>query len=213
MQWVLAIMTGVALSAACGFRVFVPPLVVCIAVKAGYITLSPGFDWMGSDVTLAVLALATALEIAAYYIPWLDHLLDVLAMPAAIVAGTVLTASFITYMDPMLGWALAAIAGGGAAGTVQLATAGVRVVSTAVTGGLGNWLVSTVEAILATLLSFFAIFLPVLSLGAMLAVTGLMVVFLLARRRRPRHSVVDGDEPRVAPSAAAATPPVPPAVG
>lgn len=189
MQWVLAVMTGLALSAACGFRVFVPPLVIAIAAKAGYLTLSPGFAWMGSDMALAIFAGATVLEIGAYYIPWLDHALDVLAMPAAIVAGTVISASFITGMDPMLAWVLAAIAGGGAAATVQTVTTGVRMVSTAATGGLGNPIVSSVEAALAMYLSMIAVFLPAMALAAVVIAALLVVLFLTRRRRRTVNQV------------------------
>ena len=48
----LSICLGIGLSAACGFRVFVPLLVVSIASRGGHLHLSPGFEWMGSDAAL-----------------------------------------------------------------------------------------------------------------------------------------------------------------
>src|SRR5258708_143054 len=138
MDTLLSICLGIGLSAACGFRVFVPPLIMSIAAHAGHLHFSPGFVWMGSDGALIAFAVASAIEIGGYFIPWLDHLLDVLATPAAVVAGTIVSASTMAHLDPYLKWTLAAIAGGGIAGTIQGLTVFGRGASTATTGGLGN---------------------------------------------------------------------------
>src|SRR5438105_11528773 len=134
MQTVLSLCAGIGLSAACGFRVFVPLLIMSVASASGHLTLAPGFEWIGSSPTLITFSVATALEIGGYYIPWLDHLLDTMATPAAIVAGTIITAAVVTNMSPMLKWTLAVIAGGGAAGLVQGTTVLARGLSTASTG-------------------------------------------------------------------------------
>src|SRR5437868_2946043 len=119
MENVLAICMGLGLAAACGFRVFVPLLVMSIAVHSGHLHVASSFDWIGSNPALITFSLATALEIGAYYVPWLDNFLDTVATPAAIIAGTVVTASMVTDVSPYLRWTLAAIAGGGLAGAVQ----------------------------------------------------------------------------------------------
>ena len=106
---------------------------------------------------------ATVLEIAGYYVPWLDHLLDTIATPAAIVAGTIISASIFTDMSPFLRWMLAVIAGGGAAGLVQAGTVATRAFSTSTSGGLANPLVSTAELGLSLFTSVLAIVLPVLA--------------------------------------------------
>lgn len=178
MEAILSIMMGVALSATCGFRVFVPLLAVNIGTRAQdangqpLIELAGGFDWLSSDIALMVFVVATLFEIGGYYIPWIDNLLDTIASPASIVAGTVITASFITGMDPWLQWLLGVIAGGGAAGAVQATTVVTRASSTVTTGGLGNPIVASVEtsgAFLGSALSIvavkFAIVLFVLLLG------------------------------------------------
>ena len=178
MEAILSIMMGVALSATCGFRVFVPLLAVNIGTRAQdangqpLIELAGGFDWLSSDIALMVFVVATLFEIGGYYIPWIDNLLDTIASPASIVAGTVITASFITGMDPWLQWLLGVIAGGGAAGAVQAATVVTRAGSSVTTGGLGNPIVASVEtsgAFLGSALSIvavkFAIVLFVLLLG------------------------------------------------
>ena len=77
MELLFSIGVGIGLSAACGFRIFVPLLVMSIAAHAGHLTLVPTFQWIGSDAAFVTFAVATCLEIAAYYIPWLDHALDV----------------------------------------------------------------------------------------------------------------------------------------
>ena len=144
----LSVMVGVGLSAACGFRVFIPPLVLCIASKAGHVTFGQEFAWMDSNVALAAFGLAALLEVGAYYIPWLDNALDTVAAPAAVVAGTLTSASvFGQDMSPWLKWSLAAIAGGGAAGAVQVTTTLTRGASSALTGGSANWMVSTLSLI------------------------------------------------------------------
>ena len=174
----MSIMIGVALSATCGFRVFVPLLAVNIGTRAldadgqPRIELADGFDWLSSDIALMVFLVATLFEIGGYYIPWIDNLLDTIASPASIVAGTVITASFVTGMDPWLQWLLGVIAGGGAAGAVQATTVVARAGSTVTTGGLGNPIVASVEtsgAFLGAALSIvaveFAIVVFVLLLG------------------------------------------------
>src|SRR6266478_5410247 len=145
METFLSVCLGIGLSAACGFRVFVPLLVMSIAALSGHLTLAHGFEWIGSYPALVAFAVATSLEIAGYYIPWVDHLLDTVATPAAIVAGSIVTASFVTDVSPFLRWTLAVIAGGGAAGVIQASTVLVRGASTLTTGGLANPLFATAE--------------------------------------------------------------------
>lgn len=43
METMLSIFVGVGLSAACGFRIFVPLLIMSIASLSGQLTLSPEF--------------------------------------------------------------------------------------------------------------------------------------------------------------------------
>jgi len=160
MEPVLAILIGIGLAAACGFRIFVPFLVISVAAHSGHLALSPGFEWIGTEVAIATFLVATILEIGAYYVPFLDNLLDSVATPASFIAGSVVMASMVSELSPYLQWALAIIAGGGVAVSVQSLTTITRLTSSATTGGLGNPLLSTVEAGGSTLLSIAAIFIP-----------------------------------------------------
>lgn len=194
MDIILAVIMGVALSAACGFRVFVPLLVAAIGIRTGDIAVAESFSWIGSDAAIVLLAVATALEIAAYYIPWLDNAMDLAATPVAIIAGTLVTATFIVDMSPMFRWTIAVIAGGGVAGTIQLATVGIRAVSTATTGGLANPIVSTAETAISTTLAILAIVVPIVALVALVLIA---VLFYrrITRGRRLAGARLSSHEP------------------
>lgn len=181
-EMVRDIALGVALAAACGLRIFVPLLALSVAALTGVVHLSTGFAWIGSAPALVVFAVATVVEIAAYKVPWLDNVLDILGAPVAVAAGTLMAAAALPDSDPLLRWTLAAIAGGGTAATVHGTLAVVRKLSSLSTGGLGNILVALSEAVGAVLLSALAIFLPLVALaGAFLLVAGAIG---LARRGR-----------------------------
>lgn len=182
MENVLAICMGLGLAAACGFRVFVPMLVMSIAVHSGHLHVTQGMAWIGTTPALVTLSLATALEIGGYYIPWLDHFLDTVATPAAVIAGTIVAASMVTDMSPFLRWTLAAIAGGGIAGAVQGTTVLARGVSLATTGGLGNPLVATLELGGSLFASIAAIIVPFVALALVLAVVSYLGVRAVRNR-------------------------------
>jgi hypothetical protein len=182
LEVILSVLVGVSLSAACGFRIFVPLLVISIASKTAHLTLSPGFDWMGSWPALIAFSVATGLEITAYYIPWLDNLLDSIATPAAVVAGVIVTAACIGDMSPFLKWTLAVVAGGGAAGVVQTMTVAARTTSTTLTGGLGNSVVATAENAGSLVMSVLAVLVPIAAIIAIASFIGLLGWRLLRRR-------------------------------
>jgi hypothetical protein len=164
METLLGIAVGIGLSAACGFRVFVPLLVMNLASLSGQLHLSSGFGWIGSYYATVAFSTATIVEVLSYYIPWLDHVLDIVATPAAIIAGTVATASMVTGISPFLKWTLALIAGGGIAGVVQGTTVALRATSSVSTAGIGNPLVSTLELVGSIITALLAILVPILCL-------------------------------------------------
>ena len=82
-------------------------------------------------------------------------------------------------------WALAIIAGGGAAAAIKGTAATTRVASTAASGGLANPVVSTAETGMAVVMTALSLFVPVL---AVLLVIGLVV--WLARRYTARRSTI-----------------------
>jgi len=187
MHAVTAFFIGIGLAATCGFRVFVPLLGLSIASHLGAVPLSHGFEWIGGWPATIVFGVATALEIGAYYIPWLDHLLDIIATPAAVVAGAVVTVSMLGELSPFVRWPLGIIAGGGVAGAVQGSSVLVRGASTATTGGIGNPVVSTGELVASIVGTIVCIVLPIVAI--ILVCTLLFFIFRRIFRRSTHASI------------------------
>jgi hypothetical protein len=186
----LSIALGVGLAAATGFRVFLPMLIVSAAAYTGHLPLGENFAWLGTPSALIMLGVAALVEILAYYIPGVDNLLDTLATPAAVVAGTLVTAAVITDLPPMVKWTTAIIAGGGVAGVTQGVTALLRAKSTVLTGGIGNPVIATAELGGSLLLSLLALAAPLIALLVVAVFLWLVVRLIrqVTRRARPQDS-------------------------
>lgn len=172
-----AILLGIALAACCGFRVFLPLLGACLAARFHLIPLQPDFAWLASTTALIVLAVATVVEILAYYIPWLDNILDTLTLPLALAAGAILSTSVLPVQDPVLRWGLGLVGGGVSAGTLHLSTGMLRLFSTKTSLGAGNHLVTTTENGLALGGVLLSVFLP--ALAGLIALA--LIVWLIRR--------------------------------
>lgn len=182
----LSLALGIGLSAAAGFRIFVPFLVMSAAALTGNLALGESWSWIGTYPAILVFATASILEIAAYYVPWLDNALDTVATPAAVVAGVVVSAAVITDLSPLLTWTLAIIAGGGTAGLIQTGTVLARGLSSATTLGAGNFTVATGELAGSVFTSILAVILPWTTLVLVLFV----LVWVIRRMRRtPRTPI------------------------
>jgi len=183
----LSIVLGVGLAAATGLRVFLPMLIVSVAAYSGHLPLDPSFAWLATPSALTMLSVAALAEILAYYVPAVDNLLDTLATPAALVAGTIVSAAVTTDVPPMVKWTAAIVAGGGVAGLTQGVTALLRVKSTVFTGGVGNVVLSTAELVGAILVSLLALAAPFAALGVVIFFLwlGTRLIRHLFRRERP----------------------------
>jgi Domain of unknown function (DUF4126) len=184
-EGLVALSLGIALAAAVGLRIFVPLLVVSVAAFYGKVHLAPTFDWLGTWPAMSMLAVAAVVEIAAYYLPGVDNVLDAVATPVALAAGTMMVAAPLWDMPPLLKWSAAVIAGGGAAGLTHGVTSLLRAKSTLTTGGLANPAVATTELGGALGLSLLALALPVLAL-AFVVMLVLVMIWLLRRLARGR---------------------------
>ncbi len=191
METILGLCIGIGLSAACGFRVFVPLLVMSVASLVGWFEPMKGFEWLAMPSVCVALAVATVCEIAAYYVPWVDNILDTVATPAAMVAGTLTTMAVSSgEMSQFASWAAAIIVGGGTAGAVQMSTVAVRGLSTATTGGLANPVVSTGEWMGALLLSILSFLVPVLVvIVAVIALIWAVRWIRIKKQQNLNHSV------------------------
>jgi len=133
-----------------------------LAARWGGLTLAGGFQWLSSTGALLTLGTASVVEVAAYYIPVVDHLLDVMAGPAAVAAGVIASASAMANIPPAIMWPVAVIGGGGIAGLTKVVSALVRAKSGLVTAGFANPIVSTGETAGAVVTAIAAIVVPVL---------------------------------------------------
>lgn len=185
MELFISLLIGIGLSAAAGFRLLVPFLALSLATLVGHFPISSELAWVGTFPALVALTIGLLLEVLAYYIPWLDHLLDMVTLPLSMLAGILLTAAFTTHLDPLLQWSLAIVAGGGAAAAAKAVGGGSRLTSTFTTGGFGNFIVETLELWGAIALSSIALCLPQL---ALVVIVPLLLVLSWQGYRRWQHS-------------------------
>jgi len=190
----MAVLTGLGLSATAGLRVFVPLFAASVAIHLGWIEVNEEFRWMGSPAAVLLFGTAMVAEVGAYYIPWVDNLLDTVTGPLAIVAGTVLAGVAMPDLPLMLDWLLALMLGGGGAGAVQLSTTVLRGASTATTGGVGNPVVSTGETTAAVAGVSLILLLPVV--GAILVLGFLSWAVFRFWKRGDRRSLETGASDR-----------------
>lgn len=185
-ETLLSVALGLGLAAACGFRIFVPLLVMSIAVRSGHLAVTSGFDWIGGDAALIAFSVATLIEIAAYFVPWVDNLLDGIATPTAVIAGVLASASVFTDMSPILRWSVAAFGGGTAALGVQAVTVAGRQLSSVTTLGLGNSVVALLEAMSSAALAVVAVLLPFVAAILLVVLAVVAAKWLLFRQAPPR---------------------------
>lgn len=183
-ETVISIFLGIGLAASVGFRVFLPLFALSLAAYFNVWELNESWQWIGSLAAVITLGVATVIEIFAYFIPFVDNMLDSMAVPLAAIAGTAVMVSTIANLDPVVTWSLAIIAGGGTATAIKGASATSRLASTATTGGLANPLVSTLETGTALVVTAASIFAPLVA--AILVIIILFIIFRIYRKLRPR---------------------------
>jgi len=183
-ETVISIFLGIGLAASVGFRVFLPLFALSLVGYFDFWALNESWQWIGSLAAVLTLGVATVFEIFAYFIPWVDNVLDSLAVPLAAIAGTAVMVSTVAGLDPVVTWSLAIIAGGGTATAIKGAGATTRLASTATTGGVANPIVSTVETGTAMVVTTASIFAPILA--AVLVIIILFIIFRIYRKLRPK---------------------------
>ena len=185
--WVLPALLGLGLASATGLRTFLPLLMLALAARFEMfgVRLIDQMDWLVSWPAIAALATATVAEFAGDKVPAIDHGLNAIGYVTRPVAGAIAAGSVFWNVDPSAAAIAGLIVGAPAALAFNAAQTGVRVGSTATTGGLGNPLVSLVEDVLAFLTVIIAFLAPIL---IPIVVIGLIVViYRLARRVRARR--------------------------
>ncbi|MFC4633291.1 DUF4126 domain-containing protein [Dokdonia ponticola] len=182
-ELIVSIVLGFSLAAAAGFRIFIPLLLVSLAAHFGWFPVDQSWQWIGSSTALWLLGIAAVVETFAYFIPWLDNLLDTISVPLAGIAGTLLMVITMGDVDPIFTWALAIIAGGGAAAAISGTTGVTRLTSTATTGGVANPVIASVETGAATTISVASVFSPFIALVLVLLIVGVAWRWIKRLRR------------------------------
>ncbi|NLO71449.1 MAG: DUF4126 domain-containing protein [Porphyromonadaceae bacterium] len=159
---ITAVALGIGLAASAGFRVFIPMLVASVAAHFNIIPLNESFAWLGSVPAMLSFGVATVVEILAYYIPFVDNLLDTVTTPLAVGAGTLLMISVLPVEGELMKWIMGFIVGGGAAATIQSGSVLSRFTSSKFTAGTANPVVSTGENVAAVGSSVSALFIPII---------------------------------------------------
>jgi Domain of unknown function (DUF4126) len=150
--------------------------------------VNAGMEWLATWPAILCFGTAAVVEAGAYYLPFIDNLLDMLAAPLAIIAGTLvaLTVMPIGELDPLLKWGLGILSGGAAAGTIQIGSGLLRLLSSKTTAGAGNAVVATAENLAAIGGSVGSLLLPLIVGLVLLMFCFYLIINGLARIGRSR---------------------------
>jgi len=187
---ILAALMGLSLASASGFRVFLPPFLLSIAVRTDTLVnldlSDTSFAIFDSNAAVLVLGIACLAEFAAYYVPWLDIFL-IHSYTAAVLSGVGMSSMVLVGTDPIMQWSFAIIAGGGSAGIIQLTTVAIRGLSSTLTLGFGNSFVASGENIASVVLTIAALLAPLIA-----AIFAIIIILLLVRQvtKKPKESSI-----------------------
>jgi hypothetical protein len=186
------IAAAVGLSTSAGLNAYIPMLLVALAGRFPsadpIIKLASPYDVLTSWWVIGVLVVLLLIETFVDKIPAVDTVNDVIQTFIRPTAGAVLfaaSANVITDVSPVL----AIIAGLLVAGSVHVTKGVVRPAVTASTVGTGNWLVSTIEDMIAAIVSIVSLLIPIL-VAVLLVAFFLLLVLYLVRRRNKRRSLM-----------------------
>lgn len=166
MDWLelaLALLLGIGLSASTGLNTWLPLLLMSSAAHFGIagIALNSKLAWLGSEKAIAVLLVATLVEVVADKIPAVDHALHGVSTFIRPLAAAVAMAAAFTHLDPMVAGMVGLMIGAPTAFGFHALKAATRVGSSVTTFGCANPLLSVIDDILAFSLSLLAIFAPI----------------------------------------------------
>ncbi len=179
------------LSGSAGLNAYIPLLVVALAARFPMsdplVKLQAPFDLMGSWWAIGLIAMLLVIEIVADKIPAVDSINDGIQTFVRPAAGAILfagSANVITDIHPILSLGAGLLVAGG----VHATKAAARPVVTVSTAGVGNPVVSTLEDIVAVVVSLLAVVLPIIA--AIILLGFLIFIIYVVRRWRRRRMVV-----------------------
>ena len=181
-EFLPALALAIALAASAGLRAWLPLLLAGGLARLDLLDLGPTFGFLASDKALLLFGVATVIELAGDKVPVVDHALDVIGTPLRPAAGALLAASVLgTVSDPLTAVVLGTAVGAPSALVPHAAKSALRTVSTTLTGGLANPVLSVLEDAVSFVTFVLAILVPVLVV-VLLAITLYIALRLLRRR-------------------------------
>ncbi|MCG6922202.1 MAG: DUF4126 domain-containing protein [Acidobacteria bacterium] len=181
-EFLPALALAIALAASAGLRAWLPLLLAGGLARLGLLDLGPTFGFLASNKALVLFGVATVIELAGDKVPAVDHALDVIGTPLRPAAGALLAASVLgTVSDPLTAIVLGTAVGVPSSLVPHAAKSALRTVSTALTGGLANPVLSFLEDAVSLVTFVLAILMPVLVV-VLLALTFYIALRLLRRR-------------------------------
>ncbi len=182
MEAITNVLAAFGLSGSAGLNAYVPLLVVALTARfSNLVVLNKPWDTLESWWVIGVLAVLVVIEFFADKVPAVNHANDVIQTFVRPTAGAILFAastSTIANVDP----AVALILGLLTAGTVHVGkSALLRPAVTATTGGVANPVVSTIEDVVAFIVSVVAVLVPALIVVLLVLLLTVVVIWLLRR--------------------------------
>ncbi|MBN2371394.1 MAG: DUF4126 domain-containing protein [Vicinamibacteria bacterium] len=178
---------AIALAACAGLRAWLPLFLAAALARLGWLDLNQSFAFLASNQALILFGAATLIEIAADKIPAVDHALDAASTVIRPLAGSLLAASVLGWIkDPLAALALGIVVGAPAAFVPHAAKASLRTVTSALTAGMANPILSFMEDVFTVVLFVLAVLVPVLVLVILLGAA--YFASRRARRRRRRFA-------------------------
>ena len=183
-----SLLAAFGLSGAAGLNAWIPLLAVSLLGRAGQLELADGYDWLESTPALIVLGVAFVLDFVGDKVPAVDSLLHAAGTVVHPAAGAIVFAGPTELPTDVPSIVLFAL-GAGVAASLHATRATVRPVSTTMTAGAGNPVLSLAEDVVSAVLSFVAVFVPILGAICLLVVVVVAVLWWRrVRRLRRRRS-------------------------
>ena len=181
-----SLLAAFGLSGAAGLNAWIPLLAVGLLSRAGQLELADGYDWLASTPGLSVLGVLFALDFVGDKVPAVDSLLHAAGTIVHPAAGAIVFAGPTEIPTDVPSIVLFAL-GASVAGSLHATRATMRPVSTTLTAGAGNPLLSLGEDIGSAVLSVVAVFAPILGAVGLLALVAVVVLWWRRIRRSRRR--------------------------
>ncbi len=180
----LNLASAFGLSTSAGLNAYIPMLVLALLARfTGLVELGEPWSALTNWWIIGLLVVLLTVDVLADKVPAIDTVNDIIQTLVRPTAGAIVfaaTTQNTIHLHPVLAFGCGVILAGG----VHLVKAGGRPVVTATTGGVGNPIASTIEEMVATVVSVVSIIFPYLVLAWFFLLVLLIYLFVRWRRQR-----------------------------